>query len=42
MKKKAYKKPAMAVYDFQYQKPLLTTSDPFDPSSIPGWEFDFS
>ena len=38
MKKKAYKKPTMTVYDLPDFKPLLTTSD---PSGTPGWNHDF-
>lgn len=44
MKKKAYMKPTMMVYDLPNLKPLLTTSDPSDPDSVPGlpgWPYDF-
>lgn len=38
MKKIAYKKPVMTVYDLPNLKPLLGTSD---PNNVPGWNRDF-
>ena len=41
MKKKAYKKPEMTVYDLPSPMPLLGTSDPTSVPGLPGWPNDF-
>lgn len=41
MKKKAYKKPEMTVYDLPSPMPLLGTSDPTSVPGLPGWPHDF-